>query len=230
LLAPGWTLEFSGIEVPADWNLIVPDSDNDLDSSDLENVKIVYGALKELTPTQATDPVLWVYLTHVQFWSYMRKRYPLKKYLARPKVTNDSTYKWISNHYHLPSIRALTLNGIARLWWYGYTSHDENRDNPWELTEFLLSDDLDTAAQVFERNFGRNRIAAQAFLAVVQQQKEDGALSELSKSSDRRDAVRRLAIDTTLLAGVAVLDLLGYDELVGLLTEKIQGIVATEFV
>jgi len=52
-----------GLDEPEDRNL-----------KDLENAIRVHKALRHLTPLQARDPRLWTRFTHVEFWSYMRKR------------------------------------------------------------------------------------------------------------------------------------------------------------
>src|SRR5690349_2112760 len=46
----------------------------DGDKSDLENSITLYNELS-LSESQAADRRLWMYLTHVQFWDYMRKRW-----------------------------------------------------------------------------------------------------------------------------------------------------------
>ena len=61
-------------ELPDDL-LLMPEGD---EKFDLENSERLYSALHGLTLTQAADPRLWTYLTHVKYWKYMRKRWPIK--------------------------------------------------------------------------------------------------------------------------------------------------------
>jgi hypothetical protein len=225
LPSPGWEKEYRDVEVPADWTLIIPGPKENPAASDSKNVRIVYGALKGLTLTQATDSRIWVYLTHVQFWNYMRKRWPLEKQLARPKWEDRNTWNYIVERYLLkPSNRLLLRNGISRLWWAGHATYDETRDDPFELTDVLLSKQ-DIALQLLDRNPSRNGTFSRAFLTVVQQEEEDGVLSELS---DTRKVLRRLVNDTTLLAGVKAIDLLDFSELVVILTRMLKEIVQME--
>ena len=44
-------------------------------SLDIDNVKILFPALKHLTPEQAMDGRLWAHLTHVEYWNYMHARW-----------------------------------------------------------------------------------------------------------------------------------------------------------
>ena len=119
---------------------------------ELENTKIIYESFRTLTPTQASDSRLWTYLTHITFWDYMQKRWPVKD------LKQDKKRNFIKERYLLTTanLRTLTHNGIARLWWFGYLTYDEKRDNPWELTEILLkSTDLPTS--LFERALGTDK-------------------------------------------------------------------------
>lgn len=226
VLPSKWEKEYRDVEVPSDWTLVVPQSEKDSAITDTENTKIVYKVLKGLTPTQAIDPRIWVYLTHVQFWSYMRKRWSFDDY-SENSHTDANTRSWIRERYHFRGgARAMFRNGISRLFWFGHASYDETRANPWELTDVLVSKQ-DILETLFGRNPGRNRTYMRAFLTVVQQEEEDGALSKL-QPKDRRNAIRELAKDTTFLAGVTAIDFLDFSELVDLLTKVIQENAAKE--
>lgn len=139
----------SQIFLNEDFDLLIPD---EVSKYDLENTKIIYNALSGISPTQATDRRLWSYLTHVTFWDYMKKRWPMD--IAEP----NKKIRYIKERYFLENLnlRSLTHNGISRLWWFGYLTYDSNRDNPWELTETLLKvQDLPTS--LMERALGANK-------------------------------------------------------------------------
>ena len=130
---------------------------------DLENTKIVYSALKHLTPVQASDPRLWAYFTHVSHWEYMRKRWPVERYVGKQRFREliQERYLFVSD-----KSRALLRNGMARLWWYGYCSYDKNRSDPFELTGPLMKK-LDVTQNLLENAFGRNIQITQAILSVL---------------------------------------------------------------
>ena len=65
------------------------------DLKDLENAKIVHAAFPNLTPLQARDPRLWTRLTHVECWSYMRKRWDVGKHSADPEKAG----RYVLLHY-----------------------------------------------------------------------------------------------------------------------------------
>ncbi|MDC7993538.1 DUF6339 family protein [Altibacter sp. HG106] len=142
----------SRIYVPNNITLAIPEGNKGADLKEIENTKIIYEAFRTLTPTQASDPRLWTYLTHVTFWEYMRKRWPVAE------LQKDKKKNYIKERYLLTTtnLRTLTHNGISRLWWFGYLTYDENRENPWELTETLLKG-TDLPTSLLERAIGTNK-------------------------------------------------------------------------
>lgn len=182
---------------------------------DLENAKLVYQAFPHLTPLQARDPRLWTRLTHVECWAYMRKRWDVTG------MSGDEAKKqrYILEHYFVArsQSRALLHNGIARLWWYAYLTHDPGRADPFELTAKLLSY-LDIAQQLLERNMGRAPGVRVAFLDFIRLNSD-----RLGNSSERRRAcIRRLAKALNLRGGVTLLDSLDSEEVAALLDVELR--------
>jgi hypothetical protein len=125
--------------------------------SDVENSIKLYDLLRDkLTPVQACDPRLWAFLCHETCWNYMVNRW-------KPDAERD-----INSRYYLDGndSRALSRNGIARLWWFAYLTYDENRTDPYELLKILLSDQ-NIQHNLLERNFGRNRMILHTILDFI---------------------------------------------------------------
>jgi|ERR1035437_8817293 hypothetical protein len=204
-----WFLE-SNIVDPGSIQLQIPESK--LDLLDLENTRIVYSALKQLTPVQASDPRLWAYLTHVTHWEYMRSRWPVEQYLgkARLKEIIQERYFFMSDRSRAP-----LRNGMARLWWYGYCSYDPAREDPFELTGALLKK-LDVTQNLLENAFGKNNQVTQAVLSVLLDREKEG------KAFYVRDKVRELARYIVQIGGVTIIDALPETELRELVTGKID--------
>lgn len=178
---------------------------------DFENTKKIYTSLKGLSILQATDERLWVYLTHTTFWKYMRKRWPVESYFDK-----DNPVEAIKERYFFMTNRdrALIRNGIARLWWYGYVSYDEDREDPFELTKVLLSK-LDIAQSLLERSFSRNPNITKAVLSVLKKK-------ELESSFINRENFRNLMMYINQLGGVTILDTLDREDLEELIRAKIE--------
>lgn len=182
---------------------------------DFENTKKLYTALKGISVIQATDERLWTYLTHTVFWNYMRKRWPVESYLDREKPVDaiKERYFFMANRD-----RALIRNGIARLWWYGYVSYDEERNDPFELTRMLLSK-LDIAQSLLERSFSRNPDITKAVLSVLMQKEQEESFFI------EREKFRSLMMYINQLGGVTILDTLDRSDLEQLVREKIEMLV-----
>lgn len=206
------------IEIKTPINLDDPDEDN---LKDLENAIRIHKLLSQLTPLQARDPRLWTRLTHVDCWSYMRKRWPLERF----GTDDDKGARFIVNRYFVSQSesRALLRNGIARLWWIAQMSYDAQRTNPYDLTSVLLHR-LDITQQLMERNMGRAPVIVRGFLEFLTQNKND----LLVAGDHSRDRVRRLAKFLNMTGGVCLLDSLNQTDIMKLLEGELGRIIETE--
>ena len=176
--------------------LLMPDGE---EKFDLENSMRLYTALHGLTLTQASDPRLWTYLTHVKYWKYMRKRWPIKA-AAESEKLNGSV---ISRYFLVgDKARALTRNGVARLWWAGHTCHNTSQTGDEFAYARALFATQDVYASLMERAFSKNRKIIQPVLAVLTKARAKGA------PFDDRNNVRDLGKHLVLLGGAMVLDIL----------------------
>lgn len=182
------------------------------DLKDADNAVRLHKALPTLTPIQARDPRLWTRLAHVEFWTYMRARWPLEKQkddIARAERVIRGRYFVARNES-----RALLRNGIARLWWSAHLALDPGRENPYELVPVLFSS-LDVTQQILERNIGRAPSVVRAFLTFLQSNPEI-----LEGGDANRAQIRRLAKFLNLTGGVCVLDCLTESAVLDLLQKE----------
>lgn len=204
-----WFLQ-SNIRVGSDIELVQPKSPTE--HYDLENTKLIYTAFKHLTVTQATEERLWAHLSHTTFWKYMRSRWPIESYAENERLVENvrERYFFMSNRD-----RALIRNGIARLWWYGYVSYDESREDPFELTKILLKN-LDIAENLLGRSFSRNRTLTITVLSVL------ADLEKMNKAFFDREKFRSLMKHINQIGGVTVLDALDSPDIQKVVTRKIE--------
>ena len=194
--------------VPLDF--VMPESERI--QHDIENSILIHRAFPALTRVEAGDPRLWIRLTHVEGWAYMRKRWDVGQHAADP----DKAVRYALQHYFVagssPS-RALTRNGMSRLWWYAALTHDPARVDPYELTRVLLSA-LDIAQQLLERNFGRATEVRTGFLEYLR----DRADTLGDSGRQKREHIRYLAKQLNLRGGLSLLDTLDRPGIIDLLT------------
>lgn len=181
---------------------------------DFENTKIIYEAFKDIPLSVAIDERFWSYLTHVTFWEYMRKRWPVEN----GKKTKKGPISYLTAHYFFlkNKDRALIRNGISRLWWYGHLTYDVTRNDHFELTEVLLTWDLDIAQGLLERRYSRYETLTRTILSLLVEKKADGEpFSERSK-------FRALLIYLNALGGVTILDALNEGDIRNIVEIKLE--------
>ncbi|MBE8721189.1 DUF6339 family protein [Sphingobacterium pedocola] len=105
-------------------------------SDDCKSAIQIYEAFKELEPIQASDERLWTYLSHVDLYPYM-----IKRWNDVQKGTAKDNQKFILDHWFLSSSAQSSLmrHAIAGLWWSVYLSIDYSRkENKYDLTKILF--------------------------------------------------------------------------------------------
>ena len=101
---------------------------------DLQSAIAIYEAYKDITPLFAQQDDLWVYLTHVDLFEYVKKRWPIK---TDKDVSLVSQCVFIADHWFRHS-KHLFRTSIAGLWWYIKLTIDIERENKYELTTILF--------------------------------------------------------------------------------------------
>ena len=104
-------------------------------ANDLESAIAIYEAFCRLEPIQASDARLWTYLTHVDLYSYMCKRWN-KLFTG----TLNQPREYILDHWFLNSSTqgSLLRHAISGLWWSVHLSIDYGRKDKYELTRILF--------------------------------------------------------------------------------------------
>lgn len=97
---------------------------------DYKSAIALFESYKNLTPLVASLPDLWVYLTHVDLFPYMRQRY---SDVLRENVNED----YIVQHWFKNAVSVFRM-GLPGLWWSVKLSIDEEREDPYELTKILF--------------------------------------------------------------------------------------------
>jgi Family of unknown function (DUF6339) len=188
-------------------------------NNDAQNAAILHRLLPDLTRAQATDERLWARLTHCECWQYMRLRWPIERF-----EDDEKAKRFIKSRYFLEQAqgRSLLRNGLARLWWSAHLTFDRQRDNPYELTEILLSR-LDIAATVLERSLGRSPAVLTGFLDFLRLNGQ-----RLLTGGDRsRAEIRALAKALNLYGGLNLLDTHSEESIISFLSARLDELTAS---
>lgn len=181
-------------------------------SADIDNAIAVHSYYKNLDETQASDPRLWAYLSHVQFRKYTLARWGINS--AYKDIKNDDKPRIINqllDHWFVSgNDRDLRRHSVARLWWAAHLTYapwdrdpeyfaDIKKEDPYYFTRVLLSTQ-DIYQQVLERAMGRSNRILISLLGYLDKNR-DIAMS--------REMVRSLIIELNLIYGtkkIIVLD------------------------
>ena len=168
--------------------------------SDAKNAYTVFGAMKNLSPHQATDERLWVYLSHTEC-----KTYATNRWLSDKKPADGRKIKKEISHFFVPSKsrtrNIFRSNAVSRLWWLGYLAHQVAPDDPKQFLEIILYRQ-DVANQILTRSTTANRLILTSIYEVL---KEDwGKDRKLLQRIEFRNWMSKINI----YGGVILLDAL----------------------
>lgn len=108
------TVFIPGLKKPAGLlEKLIPEPRGDCDSA-----IAMYEAYQDLTPLQAADTTLWIYLAHADLFPYMQARYSE----VRKPGFNDGSY--VLNHWFTQSYWQV-LYTVGALWWIVHLTHDQ---------------------------------------------------------------------------------------------------------
>jgi hypothetical protein len=171
-------------------------------SSDPLAARRIFQWLSELTPVQASDERLWVYLTHRVFPDYVHARW------GGALVDSTQPEARVADRWFFrgEGVATFVRNGLSRLWWFGYLTYDRQLGDYFEFTEILLAlQEIQVA--MLERRFGRSRNVLGAILEVLKRN------NRLEGVAGRGDIIQGWAKDINTYGGAFVLDALPPDRL-----------------
>lgn len=180
---------------------------------DFENAKKIYEAYRSINETQASDPRLWAYLSHITFRKYTMARWPFEIRKASSVQDKEQAKRFLLAHWFSSgNDRALRRHSLARLWWathltYAPWERDEKYfsdladGNPYKFTKTLLATQ-DIFQQALERGLGRNY---RLLISVLEYVSEHPDIS--------RQKMRSLMIELNLILPVRNISMLPREEL-----------------
>lgn len=147
-------------------------------ASEFEAAVILYESYQALTPGFAANPVLWVYLTHVDLFNYVKWEWPnLERYdtdnkkkgqKRGEKRSEEDMKKYIRDHW-LISPNGYMRTSLMNLWWSVYMTVDEslNGDQKYDLTRVFFCNDGLRTRRLGTGHLGRNRNALKGILSFM---------------------------------------------------------------
>ncbi len=204
-------------------------------ATDLDNAIALHEYYGNIDETQASDPRLWAYLSHVEFRKYALVRWgagesydELEDDEARQKAIRKLLEHWFVG----ANDRDLRRHAIARLWWAAHLTYapwerdseffaDLKSEDPYKFTRILLLTQ-DIYQQVLERAMGRSD---RILISVLEY------LGNHQEFATSREKVRGLIKELNLVYGtkkIITLDRNSLKQAVEELASGVDGTVANE--
>lgn len=159
---------------------------DNLDHDDVYNSALkIYESYKTLTPLEAADPRFWNFLSVVELYPHLIKKWP--NVYERKEGINERDY--ILEHFLVSNSSDLMRHWLSGLWWTVYLSYDEENEDPYHLTKIMCWNETLRTRTMGTGLFARNKSVA---LGVLDYLKERGLDSFGSFDSEHREIVKYL--------------------------------------
>lgn len=180
----------------------------DAKNSEYANVLAIHNSFKDrITPKQASNPYLWTYLTHCEYWDYTFNRW------SKEDMSIDTIKQRFFCGPEDGNRIGFLRNAISRLWWFGELTYQKDAPAPYALTELLMSHS-DLCQSIIERNFSMNKEISIGILSAIKEINDNPSLKNVGKVSNSDTYEwRPLCIYINRYGGVALLDTLTRDDI-----------------
>lgn len=160
------TLESPTIEAPEHLSARVNPN------SDVDTAIALYEAYPKLNALEASSRGFWTYLTHIDLWDYMHRRFELSANMDEAARRQRIKGKWFLDE---PSQSNLMRHPLSSLWWGVKITiaPERGNDNRYELTRILFRD-LDLVTRTLGTyQLGRLPTAIKGILGYVADHPDD---------------------------------------------------------
>lgn len=131
-------------------------------NGDLQTAIAIYEAFENISPVFAQQDDLWVYLTHVDLFEYVKKRWAIPT-----GVTDEEKINHIEHHWFRDKFQFLRTT-FAGFWWnVRLTISPELGSNKYELTKYLFMNTEFRTSSFGELPLIRHRNAMKGILEFV---------------------------------------------------------------
>ena len=145
------------------------DYNPDMNVSDRKNVEIIYEAMKDLSPANASDERLWSGILFGQLWDFVQYR------RADALASGDEREILNSFLFMRGTKRSCFMNCLSRLWWTGYLLYDKSNADHYAAIDLMCETAYASNIILFSsNNFVSNKDIALGVLDCIAERKAKG--------------------------------------------------------
>ena len=101
-------------------------------SGDFKTAIAIYEAFENISPIFAQQDDLWVYLTHVDLFDYVKERWDIPSDVTELEKTNHIEHHWFRDKFQF------TRTTFAGFWWNVRLTISPELEDKYELTKYLF--------------------------------------------------------------------------------------------
>lgn len=223
-----WIYDYFGSEIPfKEYKQDFPEfkltfnSDDEIGKVDVNNTMELYKAMKTLTDTQATDERLWAGMCHCDFWDFLQERWQVNDYHDLKESNTKTRYFFAQNKK-----RSLITNSLSKLWWVGRLTYDSTREDPFELTKYLVNDYANKTMVIFSNNYTSNHDITVGLFSALKYLDDNG---DCIKGKAMREIHYEATRYLNVLGGTYILDYFTSDEIEDKIIKHMKTIKGASF-
>lgn len=184
--------------------------ESEVPGAQIENLKIIWESLKNLSVAEAESEKIWVALENTYYLNYHLDQLELLKGAKREQSIKSRTI------FSQGKKRSLMINSIASLWWIAYYTYDDSLTNPYYYSERFLSGSYrGNAVAYFSSNLVSNKNIVLGTLQAIYELVDEGLMKENRYSYTNANKI------LNLIGGVVVLDFLTRAEIKEIVKENL---------
>ena len=176
--------------------------------TELENCKIIYSKLLNVSESQASDERLWAGLCNGTFYDYVRRRWDYDKLPLRDAKKDSEPI--LSRFFFKGGVSGGKFrNTLSKCWWVGHGVYQYKKRDKFELLDALGSDDFSTKVTdiFYSYTFSSNFTIVSGIINGWREMKDKGY--KLSTRGYLRPTLQYI----NALGGVVLLDIFNEDEI-----------------
>lgn len=180
------------VKIPGVYNAhvdLVISNPSKLAADDFDNAVKFFKAYKSLSPIVAAQESFWAYLTHVEYFDYVKTRW---------QITDSTSVASIIDHFFVTSMLKIARNGLARLWWPVFLTYDETNNDPYHLTKIFFTN-TEVVQEMSESQFFTCKPLTQGILEFFEEHEEikltKAAIDKVMSYYNKLGGVRQIAFE-----------------------------------
>lgn len=143
----------------------------DAGKSDFDNAVSFYEANKKIPPFIAAEEAFWAYLTHIEYFDFVKKRWSINSETTKETIIKRFFYSGSNMD-----------NTLSRLWWAAHLTVDDSLEDKYQYTRVLLQEGNSDLLQNFSKSkLFRHKEAVIGILKFFSEYKDRSDFSKVNR-------------------------------------------------